>query len=83
MARTPAVHLRDALDAIKAIESYTQRGRKAFDRDPMMRDAVCARLMQIGQAVKYALLDETHVWSVVEKDLRPLRRALEALLKRP
>lgn len=54
MARAPADHLRDVLDAIEAILRYTKRGRAAFDRDPMVRDAVCARLIQIGQAVKDA-----------------------------
>ena len=77
----------------------------------MVRDAVCARLIQIGQAVKdaqsegldlpvlkpeipwrniagmrerlahkYALLDKTLVWNVVERELPPLRKALEQLL---
>jgi uncharacterized protein with HEPN domain len=54
MARAAADHLVDILEAIKAIEDYTKPGREAFERDPMMRDAVAARLMQIGQAVKDA-----------------------------
>lgn len=54
MARSPADHLADALEAIEAIERYTKGGRRAFERDPMIRDAVAARLMQIGQAVKDA-----------------------------
>ncbi|MGQ0653260.1 MAG: HepT-like ribonuclease domain-containing protein [Betaproteobacteria bacterium] len=42
------------LEAIEAIRSYTRQGRAAFDANPMLRDAVVARLIQIGQAVKDA-----------------------------
>lgn len=54
MPRKPADHLRDVLEAIRAISDYTKKGKADFDRDPMVRDAVCARLIQIGQAVKDA-----------------------------
>jgi uncharacterized protein with HEPN domain len=54
MPRAAADHLRDVLEAIEAIARYTKKGKSAFDRDPMVRDAVCARLIQIGQAVKDA-----------------------------
>ena len=54
MTRSAADHLRDLLDAIAAIERYTAGGKAPFDRDAMLRDAVCARLIQIGQAVKDA-----------------------------
>ena len=54
MARSAADHLRDVLDAVAAIAAYTRKGRKAFDKDPMLRDAVAARLIQIGQSVKDA-----------------------------
>ena len=54
MARAAADHLRDVLEAIAAIESYTQKGKREFDRSAMVRDAVAARLIQIGQAVKDA-----------------------------
>lgn len=54
MARSPLDHLRDVLEAIEAIFHYTKGGRSAFERDAMVRDAVCARLIQIGQAVKDA-----------------------------
>ena len=52
MARSPADHLRDVLEAIAAIEAYTRKGKREFERNPMLRDAVVARLIQIGQAVK-------------------------------
>jgi len=52
--RTPTDHLRDALEAIEAIQLYTKGGKAEFDRDAMVRDAVSARLIQIGQAVKDA-----------------------------
>lgn len=54
MARAAADHLQDVLEAIDAIAVYTRKGRKAFDREPMQRDAVAARLIQIGQSVKDA-----------------------------
>ena len=54
MARKPADHLQDVLEAIDAISGYTRAGKKAFDRNPMLRDAVAARLIQIGQSVKDA-----------------------------
>lgn len=54
MARSAADHLRDVLDAIAAIEDYTAQGKREFGRNPMQRDAVVARLIQIGQAVKDA-----------------------------
>lgn len=54
MRRAPADHLRDVLEAIEAILEYTRGGEADFDRSAMVRDAVCARLIQIGQAVKDA-----------------------------
>jgi uncharacterized protein with HEPN domain len=54
VARSPLDHLRDVLEAIAAIGEYTRRGRSAFEKDAMSRDAVVARLIQIGQAVKDA-----------------------------
>src|SRR5574340_213194 len=54
MRRAPEDCLRDILDATGAIRAYTSGGRQAFESSPMARDAVVARLMQIGQAVKDA-----------------------------
>ena len=54
MARRATDHLQDVLEAIGAIFSYTRKGEKAFQRNPMLRDAVAARLIQIGQSVKDA-----------------------------
>ena len=54
MARSASDHLRDVLDAVAAITAYTRKGRQTFDKDPMLRDAVAARLIQIGQSVKDA-----------------------------
>mgnify|MGYP001587076441 CR=1 FL=1 len=54
MARAAADHLRDILEAISAIANYTRKGRREFDKKPMLRDAVAARLIQIGQSVKDA-----------------------------
>lgn len=52
MARSAADHLQDVLEAMGAITAYTRKGKKAFDKDPMLRDAVAARLIQIGQSIK-------------------------------
>jgi uncharacterized protein with HEPN domain len=113
VARAPQDHLRDLLEAIEAIEGYTTGGEAEFNRKAMVRDAVCARLIQIGQAVKdahaegldlaalqpqiawrsvagmrdrlahkYALLDKTLVWAVVEHELPRLREAVRAILAR-
>ena len=54
LARPALSILRDILDAVGAIESYTRGGQEAFVADAMARDAVIARLIQIGQAVKDA-----------------------------
>ena len=54
MARAATDHLKDVLEAIAAITAYTRKGKKAFDKNAMLRDAVAARLIQIGQSVKDA-----------------------------
>ena len=54
MPRAPTDHLHDVLEAIEAIFQYTKAGEATFQREAMVRDAVCARLIQIGQAVKDA-----------------------------
>ena len=107
MARAAEDHLRDVLEAIDAIEGYTIGGESAFNRKAIVRDAVCARLIQIAQAEgldltvlqpqiawrsvagmrdrlahKYALLDKTLVWAVVEHELPRTREAVRAILAR-
>lgn len=54
MARTPLDHLADVLEAIGKIREYTRGSESAFRGSSMARDAVIARLIQIGQAVKDA-----------------------------
>lgn len=54
MARRPDEYLQDILEAIAAIRAYTRGGKRAFLRSAMARDAVIARLIQIGEAVKGA-----------------------------
>ena len=54
MPRAPTDHLRDVLEAIDAIFEYTKGGEATFRREAIVRDAVCARLIQIGPAVKDA-----------------------------
>jgi uncharacterized protein with HEPN domain len=55
--RSVTDHLKDVLQAIDAIAAYTKGGKDEFDSDEMIRDAVCVRLIQIGQAVKDAQAD--------------------------
>ena len=54
MARRPEAYLSDILDAAAAIRAYTKGGKRAFMRSAMARDAVIARILQIGDAVKGA-----------------------------
>jgi uncharacterized protein with HEPN domain len=54
MPRASTEHLRDVLEAIDAVFEYTMDGEAAFQREAIVREAVCARLIQIGQAVKDA-----------------------------
>ena len=54
MAPRPEAHLSDILDAAAAIRAYTKGGKRAFMRSAMARDAVIARILQIGEAVKGA-----------------------------
>lgn len=46
------VYLKHILDAIGAIEEYTQAGHQAFSTTRMMQDAVIRNLEIIGEAVK-------------------------------
>jgi uncharacterized protein with HEPN domain len=54
VGRRPQDHLADVIEAIRKIRRYTRGGPAAFRRNSMARDAVAARLIQIGQAVKDA-----------------------------
>jgi uncharacterized protein with HEPN domain len=54
MARRPEEYLGDILEAIAAIRAYTRPGKRAFLRSAMVRDAVIARILQVGEAVKGA-----------------------------
>jgi len=54
MARRPEEYLADIQEAAAAIRAYTRSGKPAFLRNAMARDAVIARIIQIGEAVKGA-----------------------------
>ena len=54
MARNPEDFVDDILDCVAKIRQYTRRGKAAFLRSSMARDAVVARLVQLGEAVKGA-----------------------------
>ena len=52
MSRNPVDFLEDILEAAKAIRAYTRHGKAAFLRNAMARDAVFARFIVIGEAIK-------------------------------
>jgi uncharacterized protein with HEPN domain len=54
MARRVDEYVADILEAIAAIRVYTRSGKRGFLRNPMARDAVITRIIQIGEAVKGA-----------------------------
>lgn len=54
MARRVEEYVADILEAIAAIRFYTRSGKREFINNPMARDAVIARVIQIGEAVKGA-----------------------------
>lgn len=54
MARRAEEYLDDLLEAVAAVRSYTRTGWGAFTRNAMARDAVVARIIQIGESVKGA-----------------------------
>ena len=54
MNREPAEYLSDILESVTAIRAYTRSGKLEFFRHAMVRDAVIARILQIGEAVKAA-----------------------------
>jgi uncharacterized protein with HEPN domain len=53
------------LEAVKAIEEYAGRGRKAFDADPALRDAILYQIVILGEAAKSAVAADPSI----EKDL--------------
>lgn len=52
MARDPVAFLDDILESARAIRRYIRGGKRAFLGDEMARDAVIARLIMIGEAIK-------------------------------
>jgi len=54
MARRAEEYLADLLESVAAVRAYTRSGKRAFLRSAMARDAVVARIIQIGEAVKGA-----------------------------
>ena len=50
--KSDTVYLRHILDAITAIEEYTQTGREDFLREKLCQDAVIRRLEIVGEATK-------------------------------
>ena len=72
-ARAIAIdRIRYMLDAARAVEAYTSRGREAFDSDPAVHDAILYQIVVLGEAAKAvvkadaALADEL---STVESSL--------------
>lgn len=54
MARRAEEYLADLLESAAAVRAYTRSGKRAFLRSAMARDAVVARIIQIGEAVEGA-----------------------------
>ena len=54
MARRAEENLADLLESVAAVQAYTRSGKRGFLRSAMARDAVVARIIQIGEAVKGA-----------------------------
>ena len=52
MARNAAAYLADLVESVEAVRAYTKKGKGAFLRSTMARDAVVARIIRIGEAVK-------------------------------
>ncbi len=50
--RDPAERLRDLLEAIAAIERYSKRDRKAFEKDELLQGWFLRHLQIIGEAAK-------------------------------
>lgn len=40
------------IDAARAVESYTERGRAAFDADSAVQDAILYQIIVLGEAAK-------------------------------
>jgi len=53
------------LEAVNAIEGYAGRGRKAFDAEPALRDAILYQIVILGEAAKSAVAADP----AIEKDL--------------
>ena len=51
MTRKPLLFLKDILNAIERIESYTSGGKEEFLQNPSLQDATLFRLQTIGEAV--------------------------------
>lgn len=51
MTRKPLLFLKDILNAIERIESYTRNGKEEFLNSPSLQDATLFRLQTIGEAV--------------------------------
>ena len=47
--------LQHMLEAVDAIEGYAERGRKAFDDDATLRDAILYQIVVLGEAAKSAI----------------------------
>ncbi len=47
--------MRHMAEAVRAIESYAARGRDAFDKDPVVRDAILYQIVTLGEAAKVAI----------------------------
>ena len=82
------VHIAERLERIA---NYTEGGRDAFMRSPVVQDAVMRNLEVVGEAAKLAGLrdvlihqymgvDLDQVWAAVELSSHSLRQEIEAIV---
>lgn len=62
------------VEAARAIESYTSRGRTAFDADPAIREAIVFQIIIIGEAAKAAVRADEATSSAVAIEWSALAR---------
>ena len=85
--RTARQRLQDKLDAIERIETYTHgKSYRDFAADLMLRDSVERNIERLSEASRHLPNSITDLhkeipWRVVERDLSPLKKAVENLIE--
>ena len=67
--------LRHMLEAVRAIEEYAARGRRVFDEDPVVRDAILYQIVILGEAAKAAIMADPSIeMELSEVEWSPIAR---------